>query len=136
MRHCSSGGSTSLNSIHSSGNHQIPWPSYDSDSYSKCVKPWCELLRGLLTRCTVNRYAKDEKRTLTTVSVLPSLPFPLRVSRPPLDHQQGLAWRSSSWASFSRLTSQRANQLMSSEANYERVSVARRTQHPSALLGH
>ncbi len=62
------------------------------------------------------------------------LTFPLCVSCTLLDHQQGLAWRSSSWVSFSRMTSKGANQLLSSKPNHERVSVACRTQHPSTLL--
>lgn len=53
---------------------------------------------------------------------------------PPPDHQQGLAWTSSSWVSFSRMTSKRANQLTRSKPNHERVSVACRTQHQPALL--
>lgn len=36
------------------------------------------------------------------------LSFPLCVSCTFLDHQQGLAWRSSSWVSFSRMTSKRS----------------------------
>lgn len=38
---------------------------------------------------------------------------------PPPDHQQGLAWTSSSWVSFSHMTSKRANQLTRSKPNHE-----------------
>lgn len=67
-------------------------------------------------------------------SLFHPLLFPLCLSCTFLDHQQGLAWRSSSRVSFSCMTSKWANQLMNSKPNHERVCVARRTQHPSTLL--
>lgn len=53
-----------------------------------------------------------------------------------LNHQQGHAWRSSSWVYFCHVTHKGTNQLMSSTAGHQWVSVvARRTQHILDLLG-
>lgn len=78
----------------------------------------------LFTRCTRHRYSKDEKKCFIYTDYCvwcftkpmhafllssPFLSFSLCVSCTFLDHQQGLAWGSSSWVSFSRTTSKGAN---------------------------
>lgn len=85
---------------------------------NKLIEMW-EMLAELLQACSPDAEGTSIQKNGGKKNKNLQLLCLVFCNTPPPDHQQGLAWTSSSWVSFSHMTSKRANQLTRSKPNHE-----------------